>query len=256
MKAEVKKFLDSGLLEEYLLGLADEDKIPTIERYIRQYPEVKAEYEAMRVAMEQLALKHGIPPPKGMKEAILVEMKKAHRSVNQPKRNTLALAAGVAAMVFALAAAWFWIRTHQLNEEKKQLTADLEKLSLSTKQQAEQCRKIENQLLLLSDPHTGKFLLKGNQKALDFQIVAYWNVPMQQSFLHLTALPELPGKKCYQLWADVNGEMVSLGVLPYQTGPVLAIPFKLNATSLNVTIEPEGGSDHPTVADLVASVSI
>lgn len=254
MKAEVKKFLDSGLLEEYLLGLADEDKIPTIERYIRQYPEVKAEYEAMRVAMEQLALKHGIPPPKGLKNTILVEMKKAHRAVNQPKRNTLALAAGVAAMVLALAV--LLSRNYQLSQENKRLAADLEKLSLSTKQQAEQCRKIENQLLLLSDPHTGKFLLKGNQKAPDFQVVAYWNEPMQQSFLHLTALPELSGKRCFQLWADVNGEMVSLGVLPHQTDPVVAIPFKLNATSLNVTIEPEGGSDHPTVADLVASVSI
>ena len=32
--------------------------------------------------------------------------------------------------------------------------------------------------------------------------------------------------------------------------------FKVDAESLNITIEPIGGSDHPTVTDLVSSIQI
>ncbi len=59
------------------------------------------------------------------------------------------------------------------------------------------------------------------------------------------------------MWADVDGKMINLGILKKdETNMPIDWKYLANAESLNVTIEPDGGSDHPTVADLVASISI
>ena len=260
MSADVKIFLESGMLEEYLLGIAEEEQIPMIERFIRKHPEVKAEYQAMQEAMEQMAREHGIPAPDGTREAIMVDidrMSKTQEKVKPlPQRNWRTLAASVAALFLLLTTLHFWNQSGDFKKENNRLNSDLSQLSVAMQQQQEACQAIENQLRLLADPNTARLLLQGNQKAPDLKIAAYWNEQAQQSFLSLTSLPELPGKKCFQIWADVDGEMVSLGVLPNLPSEVVSIPFKLNAESLNVTIEPAGGSEHPTVSDLVASVAI
>jgi len=49
--------------------------------------------------------------------------------------------------------------------------------------------------------------------------------------------------------------MVSVAVLKESDVPVEA-QFLVNASSLNITIEPAGGNDHATVATLVASISL
>ena len=49
--------------------------------------------------------------------------------------------------------------------------------------------------------------------------------------------------------------MINVGILDANQ-MYTGIKFIDNATSLYVTIEPIGGSDHPTVSDLVANVFI
>ena len=85
MSADVKIFLESGMLEEYLLGIAEEEQIPMIERFIRKHPEVKAEYQAMQEAMEQMAREHGIPAPDGTREAIMVDIDRMSKTQEKVK---------------------------------------------------------------------------------------------------------------------------------------------------------------------------
>lgn len=255
MKSDAKLFLESGLLEEYLLGLADDDQVEMIERYIREYPEVRAEYEAMQKAMKQFARDQGVTTP--TRDAIIKNVVRKPGGAAKPSGPTRwAWAAGLAALVFASAAIFFWNRAGIFENENRRRGAEFEQLSQAMQAQTEQCRALENRFKLLSDPNTAKLILQGNQKAPDFQVVAYWNETQQQCCVSLTALPMLPDRRCFQIWADVDGEMVNLGVLPMTIGEMVSIPHKINAASLNITIEPEGGSEHPTVAELVASVAI
>tara|TARA_R110000868_G_scaffold379114_6_gene644835 strand:- start:10 stop:186 length:177 start_codon:yes stop_codon:yes gene_type:complete len=55
------------------------------------------------------------------------------------------------------------------------------------------------------------------------------------------------------MWADVEGEMINMGVIGKQN-QLLAMDYIDNAESLNVTIEPAGGNDHPTVSNLITNV--
>ena len=86
-------------------------------------------------------------------------------------------------------------------------------------------------------------------------MVALWNDEIGSGHAIMKNVPNAPTAHCYQLWADVNGKMVSLGIL--KTGEEwMELKYLENAESLNVTIEKEGGSQHPTVTRLIANSAI
>jgi len=62
-------------------------------------------------------------------------------------------------------------------------------------------------------------------------------------------LPELDDQHDYQMWADVEGVMINMGIIE-RNKEMLAMNYIENAESLNITIEPSGGSDHPNVLNL------
>ena len=77
--------------------------------------------------------------------------------------------------------------------------------------------------------------------------------PDKQDLLDAEGLPELDADHDYQLWADVEGEMIDMGVIA-ANDPTQVMNYIPMAESMNITIEPKGGSDHPTVSNLIASI--
>ena len=263
MNEEIKKFLESSMLEEYVLGIIEKDKIPMVERIIQENEAIRLQYEELQSGMQALAQKMAIPPPPGLRGQILDNLDSpniVHPSPEPVSPKGFPSWLGIAACVAAIALS---IWALGLSNERTQLQRDLSQAKLEytdlEKACATQQKESANQLkrlMLIADVNTQRILLEGNDKAPDFKSYAYWNPVEQQSYLHLASLPKLPQGKCLQLWADVDGKMVNIDVLPNIANQTIPIPFKANATSLNITIEPAGGSPSPTVADLVAHVSI
>lgn len=259
MNDHIKQFLESGLLEEYVLGVIDSAEIEKVEQFIRDYPEVKAVYEELQENLEFLAQKVATPPPPGTKETILEKIdEEIAENTNSTSSNTRTWtnAAFVAAIAFG---AWALFLLQQKNDLSNQVET-LQKEYATLQEDCEDKDRIyaaqQEMWDLIGDPNTTRLLLTGNDKAPGLEVIAYWNDEEQKSYLNLLSLPEPPEGKCYQLWADIDKEMVSIDVLPTEAGQVVAIPHKLNAASLNITIEPEGGNDHATVQALVASAVI
>ena len=72
-------------------------------------------------------------------------------------------------------------------------------------------------------------------------------------FINTKQLPEIDKDHDYQMWADVDGEMIDMGVIT-KGQSLMAMNYIENAESLNITIEPAGGNDHPTVERLISNV--
>ena len=68
-------------------------------------------------------------------------------------------------------------------------------------------------------------------------------------------LPNLPDNQTYQMWSDVDGEMIDMGLLPNDK-ELVTLKYIDRAESLNITIEPAGGNDHPTVERLISYVTL
>ena len=79
------------------------------------------------------------------------------------------------------------------------------------------------------------------------------DVKDKKVMVNTSQLSELDAQHDYQMWADVEGEMINMGVINTEE-PLIAMTYIEDAESLNVTIEPKGGSDHPTVSRLITNV--
>jgi len=260
-QADIREFLESGVLEEYLIGAADEQTSRKVELYIDKYDEVSKAWIELQETFESIALDTDVKAPAEIKLAIENQINHEKTKSQKPKvaavrrMNRIIVAASVAAFLFATLAIVQRSSVNQYKQEVAELTQRINALEDELDEQNRQFAALETQYSVINDPNTQKVIINGNDNARGFVLVAYWNEQEQSSFMQIVNQPELPQKQCFQLWADVDGEMVNMGVIPNENG-LIALDFKVDAESLNVTIEPDGGSEHPTVSRLVGSVAI
>lgn len=261
MNADIKKFLESGLLELYLIGETTLAERRQVERYLTDSEEVRKVYDDLQFAIEQMAKEHASSPPPVMRSQVLGRVKALEPAVPNEipqlkKTNYWAIAATVAALIFSGMAMFFYAEMTNFKNEKTAAEAKVGRLQANFDEQQAACQDLEEKFNLLAHPDTRSYILEGNENAPRFEIIAFWNETEQRSLVNLAALPDLPERQCFQIWADVDGEMLSLGILAANESNLQKLKYLPKATSLNVTIEPEGGSEHPNVANLVANVVI
>ncbi|WP_372974403.1 anti-sigma factor domain-containing protein [Muriicola sp.] len=251
MKDKIKLFLETDLLEKYLLGATSREETSRVERYIVMYPEVRKQYEELQENLEAYVKMHALPSPEGLKAKILQRIRKEDRGRRKIRR--FAIAASVAAFIFAGSSYFFWNQNQSLQDENILVNNRIQNLEADMKQQLEDVR---NQFIVLNNPQTRKYFVNGNDKARDLKAVAYVNPVKKLSYINVRNLPNLPEDQCYQMWAEVNGEMVNLGIMKKieNKDKLLALPYGENAISY-ITIEPEGGNTSPTVQNIVANIS-
>ena len=71
---DVQKYIESGVLEEYCLGLMNEEDQAFLIQMTMLYPEVKAELNAVELATEKLAASGAIEPAGHVKQRILASL--------------------------------------------------------------------------------------------------------------------------------------------------------------------------------------
>lgn len=249
MKEKVKSFLDSDLLENYLMGTANEEETQKAERYIAMYPEVRETYDQLQDNLEAFAKAHAIEPPAGLKEKILGRIRKSRGPGRFLK---FAAAASVAILLSAGATYFMWNQNQALKEENSIVNNKIDDLEEDMREQLEDVR---NQFIVLQNPETKEYKVTGNKKAKELKAVAYVNPVKKLSYLNVKKLPHLPENQCYQMWAEVNGEMVNLGIIKEADQKLLALPYSDDNALGYITIEPEGGVESPTVENIVANIA-
>ncbi len=250
MKEKVRIFLETDLLEKYLLGSTSAEESARVERYIAMYPEVRETYQELEENLEAFAKLYARKTPEGLRERIFNSIK-GQRTFRR-RFMRYAIAASIAALFFAGSSYFFWNQNQSLQQENALVNNKIRVLEADMKQQLEDVR---NQFIVLNNPQTKKYLVNGNKKARDLKAIAYVNPVKKLSYINVRNLPQLPENQCYQMWAEVNGEMVNLGVLKNfeDKDQLLALPYGEKAMSY-ITIEPEGGNTSPTVKNIVANI--
>ena len=251
MKDKIKIFLESDLLEKYLLGSTNEQENLQVERYIAMHPEVRDMYDELQENLEAFAKMHSLKTPEGLKEKILARIQS--ENTGRKKFFRYAIAASFAISLFAGASYFFYDQNQSLQEENQMVNNQIELLKEDMKQGLEDMR---NQFIVLHNPKTKKYTVKGNKKAKELKAVAYVNPVKKLSYINVSKLPYLPENQCYQMWAEVNGKMINLGVIQEagDNEKLLPLPYSDEAVGY-ITIEPKGGNVTPTVENIVANIS-
>ncbi|APA63466.1 MAG: anti-sigma factor [Maribacter dokdonensis] len=251
MKDKIKIFLDSDLLEKYLLGTTTELESLQVERYIAMYPEVRETYAELQENLEIFAKLHAIEAPQGLKDKINARIKAERKG--RKRFYSYAIAASITAILFIGISTFFWNQNQSLQEENSVVSNKIKLLEENMKEQLEDVR---NQFIVLNNPQTKKYNVKGNQKAKELKAVAYINPVKKLSYINVSKLPNIPESQCFQMWAEVNGKMINLGIIE-EAGDqqkLLALPYAENAVGY-ITIEQKGNNQAPTVENIVANIA-
>lgn len=261
------KFLQTGLLEQYVLGLTDEQESAEVERYAEAFPDLAKEIDEMRRALEQYAMQYVEMPPKELKARVMDSVDKEDgrhlsnnrgrivpiRKPNSWKRNLFNWS--LYAAIAVLGAFTFIFQQGKVGAEKNysQLSTQFEAFKAECEEYQRDKNKIERNYAFFQHPGTLPVKLEGSALAPEAQAIAYLNHGQKVACINLAKLPPPPEGKTYQLWADVEGHMINMGVVDFQNKDLQTVEYIKNAESLNLTLEPMGGSEEPTVELLYAN---
>lgn len=262
---DIQKFLNSGVVEKYVLGLADPEDMDRVERMAKDYPEVNKHICKMQNCMEEYAEMHAIRPPKHLKKRILSKLEDDVVEPLIPESETVVYrlpqiwkwGAGIAAMMIVTLGGVSWMLYQNQNAAYK----DLGLLATQIKhlQDDQQILQTSNEMIrqkysVLKDVTTKQVQLKGSQIAPQALAVVYWNPDHNKGYLNIVNLPKCPNGHAYQMWADVNGKHVNMGMLKTdENGTILhTIPYVNGSRGFVITMEVEGGSIHPNTEKMYA----
>lgn len=65
------QYLEDGFLEAYLTGLVSEQERAEMKQHLSENPEIQQELSDMENDMEQFFMRHAVPPPPGMRDAVM-----------------------------------------------------------------------------------------------------------------------------------------------------------------------------------------
>lgn len=252
MNKELRGILESDLLERYLLGEVTEQEKAKVLELRRSSPEIKEALDELEATLEQVALEEHMKPPPGLRDKILRQNYKVE-SQAPSSRLSYSWLAYAASLLLIAGGVWLW-QQQRINKLEAQATTYTEQIA----QLEADCQKTNLQFAFINAPDTQPAVLTGTDYAPNSMVIVYWNPTEKACLLRVANLPDIPTDKTYQLWADIDGEMKSLGTFDHQVArdELLPMAYLDHAESLNVTVEPAGGNDHATISTLSAAVAI
>lgn len=254
-----KTILENGLIEQYLLGELNVKESEQIEHILFSDTELKAYFDQLEEDFETLGMENTITPPAAVKSNLLNAINSASsdtKIVELKSYNNSKFYLGIAASIAALLMIGSFWMYNRLNTVKQQLqTVENEKTELNNAIE-ELNKELKNETKLfatITHPDTEQYVLKGNTLMPEGKVISYVNHNTKSVVINTERLPKLDEAHDYQMWADVEGEMINMGVIS-KDKKLMAMNYIDHSESLNITIEPAGGNDHPTVERLVTNV--
>jgi anti-sigma-K factor RskA len=272
---EGKAYIESGMLELYVLGQLTAREQTEVRAMASSYPEVKREMEAIEIAMERYAVENAVKPTVGLEnkifdrigisemapkqEARVIPLNAEIKSNYQSKIRSLrlALVASVALLVVSIAA--LYSAHSELGTARDQiasLSADREKFSTTVNYMKRTTSDL-TKLVAISDDPDWKTIKLAGQKNPNDNMVVYWHPKGKHVMVNTTkmVLPANDKSHQYQLWALVNGKPVDLGVFDVDPNAahILVNMKEISvAQAFAVTLEQRGGSPTPTMEQMMA----
>lgn len=249
---EMKDILEQGLLEKYLLDELSTEEAQRIESALATNQELRTHFQLLEADFEKMAFENAIPPPAHVKSALVNRLPASE--VRSMPSSWLWIAASFVG-VFLLSSLFMYTKWQSAQNEldflEQQSTVLQDRLELLE----ENYKLTNNRLQIINNPSTIPFVLTGNEKTPNSRAVAYVNHENRLVVVNPKGLPPLPADQTYQMWSDVEGEMINMGLLPTDKD-LVTLKYIDHAESLNITIEPAGGNDHPTVEQLISAVTL
>lgn len=245
----VKEYIQSGIVESYVLGLATDAERQEFEQVCADYPEVAAARDAFERSLEEQLLAGSVTPPAFIKEKIFQTITPAatengyqQELEETPVRRLNAWKWVAAASLILLAGAGYWAYTS--NEKYQDLVAKQEATEKQLQESTAQLQTLQQEAETLRKPMQ-VVSLKGTAEAPQAQTTVYWDTTgaSKDVYMVINNLPQAPSEMQYQLWALLDGKPIDLGVFDFdirQKKLLVKMKNVQNAQAFAITLERRG----------------
>jgi len=267
----VQEYIESGIIESYVMGLASEPERAEFERLCAEHPELLAARKKFEERLEGYASENAVSPPPEVKVKVLEAIGKPdsraeiasipptivtmRNDKEEPREKATAgtpfilrlLAA--ASIVLFLAMGYLYYQTKQENKDLTD-TNDRLKTSLDTTKNVLD-RIVKEQADVVSNPNVTVVNMVGTTVAPKSSANIYWDSASSNVYLVVKNMPKLTSDKQYQLWALIDNKPKDLGVFDATDSKViLQMKNTQKAQAFAITIQQKGGSPSPDLQKL------
>ncbi|HEY0245865.1 MAG TPA: anti-sigma factor [Mucilaginibacter sp.] len=267
----VKAYIETGILELYVLGDVTPDERLQVEQMISDHPVIRAEVDEIEEAMELYAHANAVSPPVNQRSKILNSLltnlgddrtftsKKQSGTTNNaitiPAAQTgnfykYAFAAAVILLIGCIFA------LYNMHSQLQQSNTQLAVLASQNQHFSKRVNLMDRQLGVFRDTTFKVLRLKPTGLVPDIGITVAWSPVKKKVMLDMVTMkmPKNDQYHQYQLWALVAGKPVNLGVFdksPSDTADMKEMKTIAAADAFAVTLEPRGGSTNPTMNEMM-----
>jgi anti-sigma-K factor RskA len=250
---DIGEYIQSGIIEQYVLGLANAEETAELEQLRNKYPELKEAILNFEKTFERHLTLNKVKPPAIIKSLLEKELFGKSSLVNVAERPALTpnfavwkyLAAACIILLITSTALNFYFYS---GYKKSQLQYE----ALLSERNTLQANNVlyEQSLQMFQDTSMEKIRMTG--RAENFATVL-WNKNSKDVYIYSIKMQQIPAGKQYQLWAIVNGKPVDAGLITNCTG-VCKLNRKIeHPEAFAITLEKEGGSLTPTLTEMYVS---
>ncbi|MEO5570385.1 MAG: anti-sigma factor [Bacteroidia bacterium] len=253
-----KEYIESGMLESYVLGNCTPDEMQEAECMKRVFPEVRRELLSIQASFESYVMANKVQPPAALKSKIFEVIANEEKQVksggakvipiyeSSKNKNTglkLLIAAAFGLLVISAYISYnFSVRNNQLNEHVAELTSQQEAVQKHFDDLNNKFENTQKQFAVVSNPNSVPVPMKGLKISPSSLATVFWNKQSKEVYIAVSSLPKPPEGKQYQLWALKDGQAIDAGV--FDVGDSVGIQkMKIieNAQGFAVTLEKKGG---------------
>ena len=270
----IQEYISSGIVESYVLGLADQEERAEFERMCSAHTEVRKARELFELALEEQAMMNAITPAKNIKSKIFAEIEIEREKIStitndqmlsvpvgeatRPATKVISIgwqryiaAASIALLLISTALNFYFFNQYRRYSNRYEaLMAQQAEMAKNNDVLRTRIDTYESTLAMLRDPDMTVIKMPGTNvpTSPDSNSVAtvYWNTRSKDVYLMVNNLPQPPSDQQYQLWAIVDGQPIDAGVFEVQNvAGLLRMKNMPRAQVFAVTLEKRGGSTTP-----------
>ncbi len=260
-----REYIESGIIEQFVLGETNREQTREVMAYAKQYPEIQAEIEAVENTLIDLAERNSNAPKERTREQLFDKLFNGNPAVNAKGTNTASIskpmtmnkkylvAASVALLASAILNIFLYMRLKDSENELMVLNSEKQQFATIMASEKTNYMALQEQMDKMNSEDMIRVKLSGSELMPDARAMVYYNMQNKEVYLHIGKLPAAPENKQYQLWAIVNGIPVDAGVFDAEglNVPLHKMKNSNPPAAFAVTIEKKGGSVNPTLEKMV-----
>ena len=257
----LKDYIESGLLESYLMGELSDEEMKEVDRLAARHPVIGQELEKIRKGILTYAEATGNRPHPDVLRAALKTLQDDQEDTQTGLSKLQDTAENriksfpvwyVAASVLLLVSITFNLilfrKLRENREEIRSLTTQRTLLAEQVETASLKLDDAETRIAHFTNEDNIRVRMEGSEISPRSFAHVFWNKKTNTVFISVDNLPEPPHGHQYQLWAIKPGQSpIDAGIFDYNEQIQKLKVIKGDVMAFAVTLEKEGGTPHATV---------